>query len=265
MEELKVGDRVKIADDSPLARRVLKESNAGDGPYKWSLFGKIGIISQSWTVNGNYAVTMDDENEYCWPPILLEKLPAETGSHSPPLPGTTVGEMEYASHRIVSDYMTSIKAAAKVGPFLCLPAKCRCKIQIGSDPSPSPPGVAEIVFYHVVKDGKCMLQIAEIRGIELWDDLPVEYKFGYPVMWGSRGPQGGIVIYQRPIDVISKPDREVKFCVGQLLTEEEAAKLVKRMRACGKRLHDINVASRAKADEERLERWKAKGQKVVRI
>jgi len=47
--------------------------------------------------------------------------------------------------------------------------------------------------------------------------------------------------------------------------EEEDAKLVKRMRACGKRLHDINVAARAKVDEERLERWKAKGRKVVRI
>ncbi len=55
------------------------------------------------------------------------------------------------------------------------------------------------------------------------------------------------------------------FAVGDLLTEEEAAKLVKRMRACGKRLHDINVAARAKADEEMLERWKAKGRKVVRI
>lgn len=239
MVELKVGDRVKIADDSPLARLVLKESNAGDGPYKWSLFGKIGTISQSWTVNGNYAVTMNDENEYCWPPVLLEKLPAEECKNIHRVRGVAAGEafgeaMEYAAHRIVYDYMTSMEAIAK-----------------GESPSSG----AEIVFDHVVNfGGKCMLQIAEIRGILSPDELPDEYLNGDTRM-------------DLVLNGLWMTDGELawRYYVGQLLTEEEAAKLVKRMRACGKRLHDINAAARAKADEERLERWKAKGRKAVRI
>ncbi|MFA5380305.1 MAG: hypothetical protein WC455_31375 [Dehalococcoidia bacterium] len=146
------------------------------------------------------------------------------------------GEIKYDFDLIESTFkfMKSMEAVAKVE----LPT----------------PGGAEIVFDHVVKDGKCMLQIAEILGILSPDKLPEKYK--------KRSPR-----MDQVFDGLWVTDEGVarRYFVGQLLTEEEAAKLVKRMRACGKRLHDINVAARAKADEERLERWKAKGRKVVRI
>lgn len=261
MEDLKVGDRVKIVDDSPLARRILKESNAGEGPYKWSLFGKIGTISQSWIVNGNYAVTVGDENEYCWPPVLLEKLPAEEvrfacsseAFNAAMLAACGKIRYDFDSVEATVNFMRPMEAVAMVE---CPPAKCQCAVQIGSDPSPLTPGVAEIVFDHVVNDGKCMLQIADIRGVSRCDDLLDEYCAGRPVM---DSPSPGVLWTRFEDDEIRR------YFVGQLLTEEEAAKLVKRMRACGKRLHDINVAARAKADEERMKRWQAKGRKTVRI
>lgn len=119
---------------------------------------------------------------------------------------------------------------------------------------PQKPGVAEIVFDHVVIDGKCMLQIAEINGVLGYHDLPDEYKTTRPMMYRSVRH---LWVHTDGIGY--------RYTICQTLLESEATELVKRMRACGKRLHDINVAARAKADEERLERWKAKGRKVVRI
>lgn len=230
MENLNVGDRVKIADDSPLARRVLKESNAGYGGYKCELFGNVGVIDSERDddCGHRFRVVIGPFNiAWWWPSVLLEKLPAEDCEN-------IHKAMEYLSN--------------------CLPKKCRCAVQIRSDPSPSTPGVAEIVFDHVVRDGKCMLQIAEIRGILSPNELPEEYFNGSPRM-------------DLILNGLWVTDEELawRHFVGQILTEEEASKLIKRMRACGKRLHDINVAARAKADEERLARWQVKGQKVVRI
>jgi hypothetical protein len=227
MEELKVGDSVKIADDSPLARRILKESNAGDGGYKYKLFGKTGVIdSERNDDHGHhFHVTIGPFNiAWWWPPVLLEKFPAEECENIHHVSGVSSYE----------GFMKSMEAVAKV--------------------EPPHPGVSEIVFDHVARDGKCMFQIAEIRGVLTPDKLPDDYLASTPMMH----------LYGVSSFWISYLFGEI-VSVGQLLTEEEAAKLVKRMRACGKRLHDINVAARAKADEERLERWLAKGRKVVRI
>ena len=243
MEELKVGDRVKIVDDSPLARRIFKtEMNIGSiSPYRLSLFGGEGFVDTIFWNPGKsiwpIARVYGQDGRINWPSVLLEKLPAEECKNIHHVSGVAAR----AAFREATEHLSH-----------CPPAKCRCNIQIGSDPSPSNSGGAEIVFDHVVKDGKCMLQIADIRGVQ-GQGLPDEYLDGYDCRMVPSNQSGYIFVNGK------------KYGVGQAMTEEEAAKLVKRMRACGKRLHDINVASRAKADEERLERWKAKGQKVVRI
>ncbi len=223
-KELKVGDRVKIADDSPLARRVLKESNAGYGDYKFEMFGWIGtVIYIDPSAHGGEQCRVDvgtgSENVWWWPSVLLTKLPDENATVAPPK---------------------------------CVPLKCRCVVY----PAPKTRNtkIAEIVFDHVVVDGKCMLQIAEINGVRSPSELPVEYKNAHPCM---ELVLNGLWVHY---DGTAR-----RYFVGQLLTEAEAAKLVKRMRVCGERLHKINAAARAEKDEKRFEAWKAKGRNVVRI
>jgi len=236
MEELKVGDRVKIADDSPLVRRVLNETFLQCPNTRIPQFGGIGYVTKidiGTRDNRVYCMVRPIKptgDTYGWPAILLEKLPVSDSHRSMAI--SVMG-----SHGSVgfSRFAKSMDAVAKADPV--------------------PAGGAQIVFDHVVNfGGKCMLQIAEIRGVLSPDDLPDEYLNGDTRM-------------SLVLNGLWMTDGELawRYCVGQLLTEEEAAKLVKRMRACGKRLHDINVAARAKADEARLKRWKAKGRKVVRI
>jgi hypothetical protein len=231
MEDLNVGDRVKIVDDSPLARRVLRKSNMGYGDYKLVQFGKVGVVISADIESAR--VDIGDDSPWWWPNILLEELPVDQ------LPGHLPGAADFPAFQKAMDEVAD---------------QIRYRFEAVAEVEPPKPGIAEIVFDHVVRDGKCMLQIAEIRGILSPNELPEEYFNGSPRM-------------DLLLNGLWVTDGELawRHFVGQLLTEEEAAALVKRMRACGKRLHDINVAARAKADEERLERWKAKGRKVVRI
>lgn len=231
MEELKVGDRVKIVDDSPLARRIFKMEMKirSMSPYMLSFFGDDGyIVEMSWEPGDSIwpiARVYGPYGRTSWPIVLLEKLPADECENIHHVSGVSSCE----------GLIKSMEAVAKV--------------------ETPKPGVAEIVFDHVVRDGKCALQIAEINGVQSWKDLPEDYMKSGSAMWGTS--RNRLNIDDGEYDTI--------FRVGKILTEEEAEKLVKRMRACGKRLHDINVTARAKADEERLARWKAKGRKVVRI
>jgi len=236
MEELKVGDRVKIADDSPLVRRVLNETFLQCPNTRIPQFGGIGYVTKidiGTRDNRVYCMVRPIKptgDTYGWPAILLEKLPVSDSHRSMAI--SVMG-----SHGSVgfSRFAKSMDAVAKADPV--------------------PAGGAQIVFDHVVNfGGKCMLQIAEIKGISPPDKLPSEYLASTPMMYLHRSD--AFWISSRFGEIVS---------IGDILTEEEAAKLVKRMRACGKRLHDINVAARAKADEARLKRWKAKGRKVVRI
>lgn len=280
MEELKVGDRVKITDDSPLARRVLNETFLQCPNARIPQFGGIGYVTKtdiSTRDNRVYCMVRPIKptgDTYGWPAILLEKLPADECENIHQVSGFAAGEafrkaMLIACGEVKYDF-DSVEAAFELMESMqttpnlshCQPAKCQCNIQIGPDPSPSTPGVAEIVFDHVVKDGKCVLQIAGIRGILNRSELPLAYFTEYdPAMWGLYD---GKAVDGKAVRIVDGEFPEI-IALGHIFTEEEAAKLVKRMRACGKRLHDINVAARAKADAARLERWKAKGRKVVRI
>ncbi len=171
MEELKVGDGVKIADDSPLARWVLKTAMAYTD-YKCQLLGKYGTVSAGPSENG-YCMVYVDENEYSmfFPTVLLEKLPAEECENIHRVQGDAVGDAfrkamliacgevkyDFDSVEAACDFMKSMEAVAKVAT--------------------TKPCVAEIVFDHVVRDGKCMLQIAEFSNILGGDDLPKEYSW----------------------------------------------------------------------------------------
>jgi hypothetical protein len=249
MEELKVGDRVKIADDSNDVRIEIAKFYGVFHVGRELYCGKVGRVVFKHTDRGNllFGVTVpiiDSDGAFTWPANLLEKLPAEKSIHQAKCVVSSqafkdamlvvCGKIRYDfdSVEATCNFINSMNAVAKV--------------------EPPKPGVAEIVFDHVTKDGKCMLQIADIRGVQ-GQGLPDEYLDGYDCRMVPSNQSGYIFVNGK------------KYGVGQVMTEEEAAKLVKRMRACGKRLHDINVAARAKADEARLERWKAKGRKVVRI
>lgn len=248
--DLKVGDRVKIADDSPLARRILKESNAGYGDYKFEMFGWIGtVIHIDPSAHGGEQCRVDvgtgSENAWWWPSVLLTKLPDEK--------------------TWLKEAMASV---SNVEPPKCVPLKCRCVV----DPAPKTRNtkIAEIVFDHVVVSGKCMLQIAEINGILGGDDLPKEYYWDADPnrVLLSAGPRMFHLRWDGPTDEMKRFYGGLhcwSFAVGDCLTEAEAAKLVKRMKACGDRLHKINAAARAEKDAARFEAWKAKGRNVVRI
>lgn len=108
---------------------------------------------------------------------------------------------------------------------------------------------AEVEFEHVVHDGKCKLKIVAFRGI-IGEGLPFAYTMG-PHMT-LRGPK---ILYINGH----------AYRVNQVLTELQASKLVKQMKAYGKRLHEINANIRASNDHERREKWIAKGNKVVKI
>jgi len=229
-KELEVGDRVKIADDSPLARRVLDVCGFPSSGARTKHLGLTGKISEYSGYKLYYVTIGNSPDGWWWPSVLLTKLPDE------------------------KTWIEMMDAVAYVESPKCVPLKCRCVF----DPAPIPRDTspAEIVFDHVVVDGKCKLVIADISGVSRCDELLDAYYGGRPVM---DSPSPGVLWTRFEDDEIRR------YYVGQLLTEDEAAKLVKRMKACGERLHKINAAARAEKDAAIFEAWKAKGRKVVRI